>query len=111
MWKANRPYKLRALRLLIEGTQQGAIVPDLRRRMTARQIMTEKTNPSGQPFVNDYVAVLRMSRTFNQELILSFISFISDFVNVIRDYGLAGDGARRSQVRLSLSELLKVSYF
>ena len=53
------------LRMLLIGSKQGTQLRNLMEKLTLRDILTEDTDPTNKVFVNNYLSVLRICRTFN----------------------------------------------
>ena len=57
-----------ALRMLLIGTEQGANLKTLMKKLTTEYIFAEKIDPTNKPFANDYLSALKLRRTFFKPL-------------------------------------------
>lgn len=76
-----------ALRTLLVGTEQGAKLGDLMKTLTFEDIFGRTLDPVNKPFTNDYKALLRLPKTFDEKLIKSRMIHAIEVVVVLRRVG------------------------
>ena len=74
-----------AMRTFLTGTEQGALLPNFKKKFKMRNIFSEKVDPVNQPFQLNYLATLKLSRKFDAELIKkSILSAVEAVIFLLR---------------------------
>ena len=87
----NHEFISSVLRLLLVGTEQGAQLRNLMEKIPTEDILTENFDPPNQQFVNDYLSVLRLRRTYEPFLVRKNIWFVVEMIFVLQRVGFFKD--------------------
>ena len=98
-----------ALRSFLIGTEQGAQLQNLMQKMPKQDLFRADSNPSNEPFVNDYLATLSMCRTYNSDVGDFIQSFVGSMITALRSIGFF-EKARSKRVSLYSTKLCGDSY-
>ena len=79
--------KKMAVRSFLIGTEQGAQLRNLMQKIPKQELFRPDTDPSNKPFVNDYLAMLNMCRTYNSDVGGFFLIFVNSMINVLESAG------------------------
>jgi len=77
-------FRFTAVRMMLIGTEQGAQLQNIMKKLPMEDIFADQVGPPSKPFVNDYFDALRLTRTYSPSFIRWNTLFVMEIIMVLQ---------------------------